>query len=89
MPLEIVSSSILTILKAEQTIKEGNMAYTYTNSKGTTYYLHGRNVTLKNGREQRIYFFAREVKDGALDEVPEGRMVAESRNGLPVLKKAA
>ena len=64
------------------------MAFSHTNSKGTTYYLHGRDVTLKNDRIQRIYFFAKEIKDGALDAVPEGRVVAESRNGLPVLKKA-
>ena len=65
------------------------MAYSYTNSKGTTYYLHSKETTLKNGRVQRIYFFAKEVRDGSLDAVPEGRMVAESKNGLPVLKKAA
>lgn len=65
------------------------MAFSYKNEKGTTYYLHGRDVTLKNGRQQRIYFFAKEIKDGALNAVPEGRVVAESRNGLPVLKKAA
>lgn len=67
------------------------MAYAYTNSKGTTYYLHSKDTTLKNGRVQTIYFFAKTVKDdaNALDAVPEGRMVAESKNGLPVLKKAA
>ncbi len=66
------------------------MAYSYTNSKGTTYYLHSKETTLKNGRVQRIYFFAKDVREeGALDAIPEGRMVAESKNGLPVLKKAA
>ena len=66
------------------------MAYSYTNSKGTTYYLHSKETTLKNGRVQRIYFFAKDVRaDSALDAIPEGRMVAESKNGLPVLKKAA
>jgi len=65
------------------------MAYSYTNSKGTTYYLHSKETTLKNGRVQRIYFFAKDVRDGSLDAIPEGRMVAESKNGLPVLKKAA
>ena len=65
------------------------MAYSYTNSKGTTYYLHSKETTLKNGRVQRIYFFAKDVRDGSLDSIPEGRMVAESKNGLPVLKKAA
>ncbi len=64
------------------------MAFSTTNSKGTTYYLHRKNVTLRGGREQTIYFFARDVRDGALDQVPTGYMVSESRNGLPVLKKA-
>jgi hypothetical protein len=42
---------------------------------------------LKSGKEQTIYFFAKEVKEGALDAVPEGYVVSESKNGLPVLKK--
>lgn len=62
-------------------------AYGWTNSKGNKYYLHKRETTLKNGRKQPIYFFAKEVKDGSLDEVPAGYEVSESRNGLPVLKK--
>jgi hypothetical protein len=64
-------------------------AYSYTNSKGQTYYLHTRQVTLKNGRVQTIYFFARDIRDGAIPEVPEGYMVVETkRTGMPVLKKA-
>lgn len=64
------------------------MAYNHTNSKGQTYYLHQRDVTLKGGRQQRIYFFAREVKDGAIDALPEGYIVVENpRTGLPILKK--
>ena len=65
------------------------MAYQYKNSKGSTYYLHSRTTQLRNGREQRIYFFAKEEKDGAINEVPEGYMVNETQNGLPVLKKKA
>ena len=64
------------------------MAFSYTNSKGNTYFLHGRETTLKNGRKQTLYFFAKEVKDGALNSVPSGYQVSESKNGLPVLKKA-
>ncbi|MFQ5399374.1 MAG: hypothetical protein ACE5E7_07220 [Anaerolineae bacterium] len=64
------------------------MAYSVTNSKGRTYFLHKRETTLKNGRTQTIYFFAKEAKDGALDAVPTGYQVSETRNGLPVLKKA-
>jgi hypothetical protein len=63
-------------------------AYSYTNSKGQTYYLHSKDVTLKNGRVQTIYFFAREVREGALEAVPAGYMVVETkRTGMPVLKK--
>lgn len=65
------------------------MAYSYKNSKGQTYYLHTRDVKLKNGRVQRIYFFARDVRSGSLDSVPAGYQVVETkRTGMPVLKKA-
>lgn len=65
------------------------MAFSYKNSKGQTYYLHTRKVTLKNGRVQVIYFFARDVRDGSLDSVPTGYKVMETkRTGMPVLKKA-
>ena len=63
------------------------MAYSHTNSKGQTYKLHMKDVTLKGGRLQRIYFFAREVReDGAVDALPAGYMTVENpRTGLPVL----
>lgn len=64
------------------------MAYAHTNSRGQTYYLHGKLVTLKGGRKQQIYYFGKEVKTGALDELPADRMVIENpRTGLPLLKK--
>lgn len=65
------------------------MAYTYKNSKGNEYILHSRDTTLKNGKKQTIYFFAKEEKDGALDAIPKGYEVSESKNGLPVLKRQA
>ena len=65
------------------------MAYAHTNSKGQEYFLHMRDVTLKGGRVQRIYFFGREAKEGAIDALPEGyQVVANARTGLPILKKA-
>ena len=54
------------------------MAYAHTNSKGTTYYLHS------NGK---MFFFSKEIKEGALDAVPAGYKVAEMKTGLLVLKK--
>lgn len=65
------------------------MAYSHTNSKGQEYFLHTKNVILKGGREQRIYYFARAIDEpNSLDAVPEAYMVSEnSRTGLPLLKK--
>ncbi len=64
------------------------MAYQFTNSKGVKYYLHFKDVNLKGGRKQRIYFFARDVRAGALDSVPAGYKVMETeRTGMPILKK--
>ncbi|HEU5315848.1 MAG TPA: hypothetical protein VFX49_07025 [Chloroflexota bacterium] len=67
------------------------MPYTHTNAKGQTYYLHGKDVTLQNGRRQRIYYFAREPKRGeAIDAVPAGYRIEENpRTGLPYLKLVA
>ena len=62
--------------------------YSYTNAKGKTYYLHGRDTVLKNGTESKLYFFAGDVREGAMTELPEGREVSETKNGMPVLKKA-
>jgi hypothetical protein len=64
------------------------MAYTFTNSKGTKYILHARVTTLKNGKTQTLYYFAKAQGQGALDRVPAGYMVVESKNGLPILKKS-
>jgi len=64
------------------------MAYSKTNSKGQTYYLHSKEVTLRGGRPMRIYFFGKEEKEGAIDEIPEGYEVIENkRTGLPMLRK--
>ena len=63
-------------------------AFSYTNKKGQQYFLHTKEVTLKNGRKQRIYFFAREQREGSLDSIPEGYKVVETtRTGMPVLKR--
>jgi len=63
------------------------MAFSHKNSKGQTYYLHSKDVTLRGGRQQTIYYFAREVKPGAIDALPEGKEIVENkRTGLPLLK---
>jgi len=64
------------------------MAYTYK-SKGKTYTLFTRDVSLKGGRRQRIYFFsARKPRSGTAIDLPTGYKVVENpRTGLPFLKK--
>lgn len=65
------------------------MTYSAKNSKGTTYFLHSRNVTLKGGRPQTIYYFAKVAKkEAAIDEIPAGYEVSENkRTGLLFLRK--
>jgi hypothetical protein len=64
------------------------MAFSFTNSKGNTYYLHAKTVERKGGSKGQLFFFSKEIKPGeALNEVPAGYMVAEMKTGLPVLKK--
>lgn len=64
------------------------MAFKFKNSKGKDYFLHARVRKTSTGKEQKLFFFAQTVKDGALDAVPAGYVVTESANGLPLLKKA-
>ncbi|MGD0612914.1 MAG: hypothetical protein ABSB41_15550 [Anaerolineales bacterium] len=63
------------------------MAFSYKNQRGVTYFLHARVTKLKSGKNQTLYFFAKEQKAGVLDAVPKGYKVSETTNGLPVLKK--
>ena len=63
------------------------MAFSFKNSKGQTYFLHATTRTTKNGKKQTLYFFAKATQAGALDAVPVGYMVSESKTGLPVLKR--
>ena len=63
------------------------MAYSHTNSKGSTYYLHSKDVTLRGGRNQTIYYFSRRRINSC--DLPSGKKVIENeRTGLPFLKKA-
>ena len=64
-------------------------AYTHTNSKGVTYYLHSKEVTLRGGKKQRIFYFAKDERPAdAVEKLPEGYGVQENaRNGFLTLKK--
>jgi hypothetical protein len=65
------------------------MAYSVKSKKsGKNYFLHSKDVILKGGRKQRIFYFAGEAKEGSLNELPAGYEVMENkRTGLPMLRK--
>lgn len=65
------------------------MAYQHTNKAGDRYFLHALDVKLKgSGVKQRIFYFAPKAGNKAIDDLPEGYKVIESRRtGLPLLKK--
>ena len=66
------------------------MAYQHTNSKGVTYYLHATEVTLRGGKVQTIYFFAKAENNekGYPVDLPEDREVGENpRNGFLTVKR--
>ena len=56
------------------------MAYSHTNSKGVTYYLHKSEVSLRGGKPQTIYFFSKNEKNGKGEpcDLPEDRIVKEN-----------
>ncbi len=65
-------------------------AYKQTNSKGVTYYLHKKDVQLRGGKNQTIYFFAKKANNekGDACDLPSDRSVQENpRNGFLTLKK--
>lgn len=64
------------------------VVFSFTNSKGKTYFLHKSSTTAGKNRHHTLYFFASEIRDNPLTEIPAGYQVYESRSGLPVLKKA-
>jgi hypothetical protein len=64
------------------------MAFSFTNKRGVTYFLHASSSTTSTGKTRTIYYFAKEKKSGVLEAIPSGYKVAETPNGLPVLKKS-
>lgn len=69
------------------------MPYAVQSQKtGDTYYLYTKEVTLRGGRKQRIFYFSRDPKNAKgtpVEELPDGYEVMEnSRTGLPMLKRS-
>lgn len=63
------------------------MGYTHTNSKGVKYYLNSKEVTLRGGKKQTIYYFSKDERPEACD-LPSGMTVNENpRNGFLTVKR--
>ena len=70
-------------------VREGKntMAYQHTNSKGVTYYLNAKDVTLRGGKQQKIYYFSKDQRPEATD-LPDNMEVNENpRNGFLTVKR--
>lgn len=64
------------------------MGYTHVNSKGSTYYLNSKQITLRGNRTQVIYYFSKDDRPEACD-LPNGKVVKENpKTGLPVVANA-
>lgn len=64
-------------------------AYQHTNSKGVTYYLNAKEVTLRGGKQQKIYYFSKDERPEGT-ELPADREVNENpRNGFLTIKRKA
>jgi hypothetical protein len=62
-------------------------AYSHKNSKGVTYYLNSKEVTLRGGKKQVIYYFSKDERPEGTG-LPEGFGVNENaRNGFLTVKR--
>lgn len=69
---------------AKKKAPEAPKAYTYTNQRGATYYLH--RSTSKSGSTR--YLFKKSIGEDAVAELPEGYEVRENVNGLVSVGRA-
>lgn len=64
------------------------MAYSHTNSKGVKYFLNSKEVTLRGGKKQVIFYFSKDERPEAVAELPAGMVVNENpRNGFLTVKR--
>ena len=63
-------------------------AYSHTNSKGVTYYLNSKLVTLRGGKEQKIFYFSKDDRAETGTDLPAGYEVNENpRNCFLTVKR--
>ena len=73
-------------IKSKQ--REKKMGYSHTNSKGVKYYLNSKDVVLRGGKKQTIYYFSKDDRSETSTELPAGMSVNENpRNGFLTVKR--
>lgn len=64
--------------------------YEHVNSKGDTFYLNQKQVTLRGGHVRTIYYFSKDYRLETACNLPGGMEVKENKNnGFLVLRKEA
>ena len=62
--------------------------YSHVNSMGLRYYLNAKDVTLRAGKIQTIYYFSRDYRADTATHLPAGYTVNENpRNGFLTVKR--
>jgi hypothetical protein len=62
--------------------------YSHRNTKGTLYHLNAKDVTLRGGKVQRIYYFSKDERPETASVLPDGMEVSENpRNGFLTVKR--
>lgn len=64
-----------------------NNPISFTNSKNVTYYLHDKQIMLRGNRPQRIFYFAKQIGENVLTELPTGYEIVEGKSGLVFLRR--
>lgn len=64
------------------------MGYSHKNSAGVVYYLNSKEVTLRGGKKQVIYYFSKDERPETAADLPDGFEVNENpRNYFLTIKR--
>jgi glycyl-tRNA synthetase len=73
---------------SEEQISNEDAAYKHTNSKGVTYYLNSKNVVLRGGKEQRIFYFSKDHNPQTATALPEEMHIKETNDDGTLILEA-
>ncbi len=63
------------------------MGYVHKNSKGSDWYLNCKEVTLKGGQKNTIFFFSKDNRPETACDLPDRKQIVENPvNGFPICK---